>query len=172
VISPGRTRLQGPGGAASAFLLLLLLAVAGCADPGPREIRIGAEECAHCRMLVSESRFASQLVTDRGRGYVFDSVECMAEFLAAGEEVPEERVRALWVTDFNEPGRWLPVGRAHFLRSEELRSPMGLNLTAYGEENDALAHRAEYGGELLDWEGVRALVSANPVRGMGVHHGH
>jgi copper chaperone NosL len=148
--------------------LILGMALAAC-DAGPREIRLGAEECAHCRMLVSESRFASQLLTDRGRSYVFDSIECMAEFLDEAEEVPEDRVRSLWVTDFHRPGVWLPVEAAVFLRSEDLRSPMGLNLSAYVGEAEAARARTEHGGELLSWAGVRELVSTTRVRGGHSH---
>jgi copper chaperone NosL len=162
------------------FLLILVmpLLAGGCGD-GPRAIQVGAEECAHCRMLVSENRFAAQLVTDRGRSYVFDSIECMAEFLDDGVEVPEDRVGSLWVTDFSEPGHWLDAGEAHFLRSEELRSPMGLNLSAHAAEAGAREHQEAFGGEVLRWTEVRDLVARTPVRGGGGHshvtggsHGH
>ena len=152
------------------FLLILAgpLLAGGCGD-GPRAIQVGAEECAHCRMLVSENRFAAQLVTDRGRSYVFDSIECMAEFLDDGVEVPEDRVGSLWVTDFSEPGHWLDAREAHFLRSEELRSPMGLNLSAHAAEAGAREHREAFGGEVLRWTEVRDLVARTPVRGGGGH---
>lgn len=151
-----------------ATAVLLVLALAAC-EAGPREIHAGAEECAHCRMLVSETRFASQLLTDRGRGLVFDSIECMAEFLDEEEDL---RVRSLWVTDFERPGTWLPVDEAVFLQSQHLRSPMGLGLSAYADETAASRALREHGGELLDWAGVRALVEVSPVRGGGHGHGH
>ena len=155
---PLRSRL-GP------LLLVVVLLAAGCSD-GPREIHLGAEECAHCRMLVSEERFASQLVTDRGRHYVFDSIECMAEFLNQDEGVEEDRVRHLWVTDFPDPGNWTLVADAHFLRSDELRSPMGLNLSAYSRLESAEDAQGAFGGDILSWNEVREL-----VRGAGVVHG-
>lgn len=154
------------------FLLItaLLLGISACAD-GPREIQIGAEECDHCRMMISEHGFATQLITDRGRPYVFDSVECMAEFLDDGDEVPEDRVRSLWVTDFSSPGSWVVAREAWFLHSETLRSPMGLNLSAYGTQASAQAHQAEFGGVVLRWDEVREMVRETTVFGGG-HHGH
>jgi copper chaperone NosL len=160
------------------LLAAVALLLAACGS-GPREIQVGAEECAHCRMLVSESRFAAQLVTDRGRHYVFDSIECMAEFLDEGTEVPEDRVRALWVTDFGSPGHWIAAEDAHFLRSEELRSPMGMNLSAHALADVARDHREDFGGEVLTWSQVRTLVAGTTVPGGGGHsatvgggHGH
>jgi copper chaperone NosL len=153
----------------TALLVATTLLFTGCAD-GPRDITIGAEECAHCRMLVSEERFAAQLRTDRGQTYVFDSIECLADFIRVGRTVTEEQVRGQWVTDFTVPGRWLAVEEASFLQSEELRSPMGLNLSAYATEAEAHAHRTQYGGEVMTWSEVTELVAT--IRVGGVSHAH
>lgn len=178
-IRPGTLRGSRPhpdpfrrrsGGWGAPVTILVALVLGACSD-GPRDIQVGAEDCAHCRMMVSEHVFAAQLITDRGRPYVFDSIECMAEFLDEGEEIPQERVRSLWVTDFNVPGRWIGVADAHFLRSQDLRSPMGLNLSAYGSESEARENRALFGGEILTWEEVRDVVAATRLVG-GHAHAH
>jgi copper chaperone NosL len=172
IVSPRWTQRprRALGGWAPRLAICLALVLGACSD-GPRDIQVGAEECAHCRMMVSEHSFATQLITDRGRPYVFDSIECMAEFLDAEEEIPQDRVRSLWVTDFNEPGRWLGVEDAHFLRSRDLRSPMGLNLSAYASESEARESQADFGGEVLTWTEVRELVATTPVVG-GHSHAH
>jgi len=162
--SPGR-------GVLAASVLLLVAGLAACGEPGPREIRIGADECAHCRMRVSVHGFASQLLTDRGLSYVFDSIECLAEFLGEGDEVPEERIGSLWVTNFKDPDAWLPAEDAVYLRSEAIRSPMGLNLSAYADRASAVTQSREYPGEILTWDQVLALVDETGVR-MGGGHGH
>lgn len=152
-------------------LLALILAMAAC-NPGPREARIGEDQCAHCRMTVSESRFAAQLITDRGRSFLFDSAECLAESLDEGEPAAIDMVRSLWVTDFDRPGVWLRVEEAHFLRSDHLRSPMGVGLSAYASVDEAAEARAEHGGEVLNWDEVRTLVAQIRVRGGGHSHAH
>jgi nitrous oxidase accessory protein len=146
--------------------LVLLLALVACAD-GPREVIAGAEECAHCRMLASDERFTSQLLSERGRHYIFDSIECMVEFLDAEEVLPESDIRSLWVTDFADPGSWVEVAHATFLHSDEIRSPMGMNLSAFESPERAREARDAFGGEILDWEGVRSLVQMQ-----GGDHGH
>lgn len=148
---------------ARVFVLALAFLLAACAD-GPRAIEIGAEECAHCRMRVSEEHFASQLRTQQGRVYVFDSIECMAEFVHDADANNID-VRGMWVTDFTQAGSWLEVDEAHFLQSRELRSPMGMNLSAYATESAARTHQDEHGGDVLDWNGVLTLVSEVTVVG-------
>jgi copper chaperone NosL len=150
------------------LVLAFALLFAACAD-GPRDIAVGEEECAHCRMRVSEEHFASQLRSQQGRVYVFDSIECMAEYV---EQAVGLEYRGLWVTDFTRPGRWVEVGEAHFLQSPGIRSPMGMNLTAFATQADARLHQDEHGGEIHDWSSVIELVSQRRVAGGALGHAH
>lgn len=152
-------------------LILAALLLWGCGDQ-PRSIHTDTDTCDHCHMGVMDERFAAQLVTDRGRSYVFDSVECMAEFLNQGETVSADEVRALWVMDFSEPGSWVRAEEASFLHSDGIRSPMGMNLSAYAADQRAREGRIELGGEVLSWAEVRTLVAENPVLGGGHRHEH
>ena len=47
----------------------------------PEEPIWNKQACAHCRMLLSEPRFAAQLTTADGRRLFFDDVGCLAAFL-------------------------------------------------------------------------------------------
>jgi copper chaperone NosL len=149
-----------------------LLPLTGCTPSGPRAIRIGEEECAHCRMRISEDRFAAQILNARGRSWVFDSIECMVEWSQGESELPEAAIAGWWVTNFEDPGDWIDAERALYLKSEGLRSPMGLGLSAYRDTADAQAQARAHGGEVLEWTGLRALVARTQVRGAGGHaHG-
>lgn len=163
-----RTPLRRRTLVAAAALLFMATA---CAD-GPRTVHIGSDNCDHCHMTISQEAFAAQLITDRGRAYLFDSVECMAEFLSQGETVTRDQVRSLWVTDFAAPGSWVRAEDATYLRSEQLRSPMGMGLSAYATDEGSRESRSEFGGEMMDWEQVLRLVAESPVRGMGRSHAH
>lgn len=151
------------------FILLASLLLVGCAD-GPRDLNIGSEECAHCRMIVSEEAFAAQLRTQHGISHVFDSIECLADFAVQAGETGEPAIGGMWVTDFNSPGTWLDAEGAYYLRSPDLRSPMGMNLSAYASRNDVQASLDMHGGEILDWSDVRSLMQTAPSMGMGHAH--
>lgn len=144
----------------SLSLILIGFLVIGCAD-GPRDVQIGVEECAHCRMTVSEAPFAAQLRTQQGRTYVFDSIECLAEYFLRNDEP-----RWMWVTDFTSPGNWIATEEAVYLQSANLRSPMGMNLSAYATAEEADSHQRQYEGDILDWNDVLERVQ---TRG---GHGH
>jgi copper chaperone NosL len=149
---------------------LALVPLAGCSPSGPRPIRIGEEECAHCRMRISEARFAAQVTNARGRSWAFDSIECMVEWSQSEAEVPQADLAGLWVTNFDEPGDWIEASRAIYLHSEGLRSPMGVGLSAYRDSAGAEAQRRAHGGEVLNGSEVMAVVAGITVRG-GQRHG-
>ena len=57
-----------------ALALLASLAVA-CRPSGPRDIALGQEQCAFCRMTITDAKFAAEVRTARGRLEAFDSPE-------------------------------------------------------------------------------------------------
>lgn len=137
------------------LLTALMLVIAGC-EPEPRSIEAGNDQCAYCRMMISELEFASQLLNKQGRSFKFDSVECMAAYDLTTDN--PENVHSLWVPDFHDPQHWIRSDEAFYLKSETLRSPMGLSLSAYASREQAEEMRSEYGGELISYEQVKQLV--------------
>ena len=141
------------------WLVLWLLGsflVGGC-TPSPAPIRYGQDNCAHCQMLVMDAHFGTELVTDKGKIYVFDSIECLA-WHSTASRMPPGQVHSRWVTPVDAPGTLVDAAGAFYLASDNLRSPMGLNLSAFRDENTARSFQQNYGGEVLRWDGVTALV--------------
>ncbi|MCH8569072.1 MAG: nitrous oxide reductase accessory protein NosL [Balneolales bacterium] len=144
---------------------LLFLMLQAC-EPAPKDILIGHDECAYCRMIISDKPFGSQIVSTTGKTWFFDSVECLAAY-ELDHRIEQERIHSRWVPDFENPDNWVNAWHARFLYSEELRSPMGLNLSAYQSETDAERNREAYGGELKAWRGVLELVNEAWLDGNG-----
>ena len=151
-----------------------VLLLGGCAIE-PQPILLGSEECDHCRMVITERGFASQALTRTGKAHTFDAIECLVSWVITREEGESggESLHSLWVTDVSDGETWIEAEDAHFLRSETLRSPMGLNLSAYADVGVARMQREAFGGEILDWEGVLRLVRMDDMPGEpGGHGGH
>lgn len=100
----------------------------GCGDDlgRPPTVRYGEEACAHCRMIISDDRFAAALVTKGGETLKFDDVGCLVEREAEQGAPPGS---AYWVRDF-EGGGWLDALSASYVKSAKVQSPMGYGLTA------------------------------------------
>lgn len=138
------------------FCLFSIVVLTGC-EPEPQPIRYGEDMGAHCRMTVSDDRYGAELLTTTGKAYMFDSVECLAGYVLAHPEIKAE-THSLWVTSFDDPGTLIQLDDAFFLHTPALRSPMGMNLTAFGSETTEDAMLDVYGGEVLTWGDVLALV--------------
>ncbi len=135
--------------------LLSLLAVACSRDP--QSIDFGRDECAHCKMVISDRHFGSELMTSKGKFYKFDAIECLAGYVKANSAL---EIGSLWVVSYNNPDHWLEARDAYYMVNEKIPSPMGKNLSAFKNSQDSEAIRKETGsGSIVRWNDV--LVMSN-----------
>jgi nitrous oxide reductase accessory protein NosL len=62
------------------------------------------------------------------------------------------------VTDFATPGTFIDATDAFFVQNDNIRSPMGSNVSAFDSEISRQKFTAESGGHLLNWVDVIELV--------------
>jgi copper chaperone NosL len=137
-----------------ACALLLPVLTLAC-DVRPEPVHVGSEECAHCSMLISDRRFAAQLLSTKGKAYKFDSIECLRAFALAGTVAPGD-THSTWVTDSEVGDGWVRAEDAAFMQSAELRTPMGGGLAAYAHAAAAARDARELNGRVLSWNELLA----------------
>src|SRR5690606_1762171 len=59
-----------------------------CAPVGPQTIKIHKDNCDHCKMTISEEHFAAELITEKGRVYMFDDITCLITFKNNNSDKP------------------------------------------------------------------------------------
>lgn len=136
-----------------AVIGLLLLGTA-CSQK-PAVIHYGSDECAHCKMMITDAQFASQIVTDKGKAYKFDAIECMAVYYRMNKDELDEVT--LYVSDYDNPGNWLNAKDAQYVKSKVVNSPMGESLLAFPSKEKAQKHISERPGKLLKWAEVSKI---------------
>lgn len=136
-----------------AVVSLLMLATA-CSQK-PAKIHYGSEECAHCKMMITDEQFASQIVTEKGKALKFDAIECMAVYQQENADELQGAIR--YVSDYNNPGNWLKAEEAQFVKSEVVNSPMGESLLGFSSQEEAQKHVSERPGQLLEWAEVSQI---------------
>lgn len=118
-----------------AFILTCSLLI-GCDSRATGPAPIGADDaCASCRMLISEHRYAAELLDEKGNLYKFDDVACMLRFAHEhGKQAPAVR---FYVVD-SAGGDWLDARQASFVKlGTSVSSPMASGLAAYRRATDA-----------------------------------
>lgn len=145
---------------ATACLLTLVLPLAGCAANGPTPIALGQADCGRCHMRIVDVRFAAEAVTAKGKIEQFDSIECLANFVAASRDA-----RSLWVSDFAHPGTLIDATAAWYVAARGASSGMGSDLRAFSAASDTATIRAQFGSTPMRWSEAQRLVSSGGNHG-------
>ena len=132
-------------------LLLILTTVVACSVE-PRDIAYGSDMCEYCKMTVVDQRHAAQLVTSKGRIYMFDAIECLVNYTQDNGDQPFAH---LLVNDYQDPGTLIDAMTSIYLISEAIPSPMGAYLSALRDEANANSLRQQKGGETFTWPSLK-----------------
>lgn len=134
------------------FVLLFLpvLFLLGC-NISPQPINYGEDACHYCTMTIVDHQHAAQIVTDKGKAYKFDAIECMLNYLKENKDVNPE---LYLVNDFMNPGQLIDATKATYLISKNIPSPMGKYLSAFQTKEAADKTKIKYEGKLYTWEEI------------------
>lgn len=136
---------------------ILVLLLVSCSDPKPRPIEYGKDQCASCKMGITDKKFGSEVVTNTGKVYVFDALECMLEW-ASSKNAETQTIHSMWVTDFIRPETLIQTNSACYLESDMIHSPMGLNVAAFADSNECERARMSFVGKQRTLEEVQQIV--------------
>lgn len=132
------------------IFVLIIISIWSCGNE-PSPVQYGFDQCNFCEMTIVDKSHAAVLVSRKGKTFKFDAIECMTRQLNRDEETEYSQ---FLVTDFLNPGVLITTESAHFLISPKIPSPMGANLTAFGNRNECLMQKNEKGGEVFNWDEI------------------
>jgi len=110
---------------------ILALGAAGCASGPPEPVAIDTlnDQCAACRMVISDPAFAAQIVAPGEEPRLYDDLRCLRDGLAAA---PPARGARIFVAD-RRTGAWVAAGAAVYARVPDLATPMASHWAAYAD---------------------------------------
>jgi len=132
------------------FLFLPVLFLLAC-NISPQPINYGEDACHYCTMTIVDHQHAAQIVTDKGKAYKFDAIECMLNYLRENKNVNPE---LYLVTDFMNPSELIDATKATYLISKNIPSPMGAYLSTFQTKEAANKTKMKYEGKLYTWEEI------------------
>lgn len=132
-------------------LVLVLFTLLGCSKT-PEPINYGTDMCHFCQMTIVTKTHAAQMVTDKGKQYKFDAIECMVRFLGDKQELKENG--NLLIANYKDPGTMVNAKTAGYVISEEIKSPMGAYLTGFTSLEQAKTTINNPKAEYFDWESI------------------
>ncbi|PKP42376.1 MAG: hypothetical protein CVT96_06085 [Bacteroidetes bacterium HGW-Bacteroidetes-13] len=137
------------------FTFSFFFLVISC-KPKSEPVDYGSDSCHYCKMTIVSKQFASELVTQKGRVYKFDAIECMVHQLAEDAETP---MGLYLIHDYlNGSDDFVDATKAYYLISEDIQSPMGAHLAGFKELHQAEQFKEKNGGEIFTWEELQAKI--------------
>jgi NosL. len=132
------------------FLALATAGLLSCSI-GPEPIKYGKDECHHCKMTLTDKRYGAEVVTDKGKVYKFDDLNCLVNFVKSGQ-VPAAKVAQILTVDFSKSGQFVDVSQALFLENEALKSPMRADVASFSDKKDLESVKQQLeGGTERNW---------------------
>jgi copper chaperone NosL len=111
-------------------------------------IRWDEEPCAHCRMLISDRRYAAAWIEPGGRQMHFDDIGCMVS--AMHRQAPPT-ASLLFARDYAED-TWLDAAVALYVRADILHSPMAYGVAAFRNRPAAVAALGVAASHFQSWD--------------------
>lgn len=124
----------------------------------PEQINYGNDQCDFCKMGVVDKSHSAQYVTQKGKQFKFDAVECMIRKIS-DPAVKESELAYILVADYNNPGNMVDAKTATFLVSKAIKSPMGAYLSAFSDNSIAVKTQEEVGGKVYTWEEIKKYIA-------------
>jgi copper chaperone NosL len=108
----------------------LVLASCAASPPRPAALDTRNEQCASCRMAISDARLAAQLVAPSEEPVFFDDLGCLRDYLKSARKRPAGAVA--YVAD-HRSGAWVAASAAVYTRVPSLDTPMASHVVAHAD---------------------------------------
>lgn len=152
----GWLELRKTGGikkaATSLMTVPLLFVLQGC-QTEPQSIRYGKDACHHCKMTITDQRFGTEIITNKGKAFKFDDTRCMFVFMKSGT-LKKEEMAGVYVVDFGQKEKLIPVMSAFWLKGEGINGPMGGKLAAFETEEASNTFRRTLNAQPVTWKEI------------------
>lgn len=126
-----------------AVILTLALTLACSSSAFEPQVVVDETVCAECGMLVSDLGFSAVLQLADGSQKAFDDPVCLIRHVRSGESGPSKEA---W---FHASERWTRSSGVVFVQHKEVRGPMGGNVKALVDRNEANRMATTKGGAVI-----------------------
>ncbi len=123
----------------------------------PKEINFGLDACHFCKMTIVDKPFAAEIVSVKGKVYVYDAIECMIK----NKEVENIDASLYLVYDYLTATAFMDATKSHYVISEQIKSPMSENLAAFQTKALAEEFIKNNGGTQFNWIEINTYFKKN-----------
>ena len=130
------------------FITFLSAWLVAC-DVKPEALAYGKDACHSCKMTLVDKKFGAEAVTNKGKVYKFDDVNCMVNFYNS-QETPDN-VSLLLVIDFDSVDQFVDAREGFYVKSPMIKSPMGSQVASFSTREQLKKYNKGWNGIELAW---------------------
>lgn len=132
-----------------------IIAFSSCSiEPVP--IAFGEDQCYSCKMMISDRRFGGELISQKGKVFKFDAMECLLGYL---EDKNESDYKFILAVPYSDPGTLIDARTAFYVIHPDHPSPMGANLSVFKELDSIPAYISGEEKGILNWVQIKKSLS-------------
>lgn len=125
--------------------------ISSCNNKLSQPIKLNYDKCNYCEMSISDGRFGAEIITDKGKAYKFDDIQCLFGYV---KENKETLVSKFYVNNYLEKNILIDAENSFYIKSEDIKSPMGGNIAAFKSEKEANTLAQKFNVEVLNWSSI------------------
>jgi len=130
--------------------ILISLSLVGCknrVNGAPEAIHFDRDSCARCAMVISERKFATEIIEPKSnRAFKFDDIGCAILWLEEGK-FPWAKRAKIWVKDAKS-GKWLNAKDAKY--TTDFITPMAYGVASFSNETFPKGKKALNFNQVVD----------------------
>jgi copper chaperone NosL len=127
---------------------VIMVSMQSCSS-GPQPIKYEIDACDFCKMTIMQKKFANEWVTDKGKVFRFDDVHCLLSFRKTNESSG-----TAYINDFNEKKELVKADNLFFVKSTEIKTPMGGHIAAFTDKVSSEEFAKNNAGQTLMWKQI------------------
>ena len=139
-----------PAGLNLLLLVMASLLMNGC-ESGPEPIVAGKDNCYLCKMGITDTRYAAEVLTKKGKLYKFDDIDCLLSFVHSAM-IDKQQVKEIYLVDFAGDHELVKASACFLLRDGKIHSPMNGNVIAFKNKDSLEFYMPRLKGERTNWE--------------------
>lgn len=135
----------------TSIVILSVLFLQACTDTKPQVIKVNKDICDFCAMTISDGRFGAEVITEKGRAYKFDDIQCLMGYKRENTKVG---FAAFYVHDYSQKNSLIDATKAFYIKHDDMRSPMGGNIAAFKNKTNAEEFTKKHQVEIKKWTDI------------------
>ncbi len=118
-------------------------------NSGSEPIKLNSDPCEFCKMTISNGKFGTEFITDKGKVHKFDDIHCMIKYVKENSSI---KIQSFYVSDYTKNNNLILAETAFYIKGGEVKSPMMGNCAAFSSENEAKEYAGKLQAEKTTWQ--------------------